>query len=44
MLGHCNGGDAIALIGQLLDRMVPPAGPKQAGPRLDRPEEGVVRV
>ena len=33
---HDDQVDALGLIGQLLDRMVPPAGPKQAGPRRDR--------
>jgi hypothetical protein len=33
---HDDQVDAIGLIGQLLDRMVPPTGPKQSGPRRDR--------
>ena len=33
---HDDQVDAIGLIGQLLDRMVPPAKPKAAGPRRDR--------
>jgi len=33
---HDDQVDALGLIGQLLDRMVPPAGPKQSGPRRDR--------
>ena len=40
---HDDQVDAIGLIGQLLDRMAPPAGPKQAGPRRDRwdrPDDG----
>jgi hypothetical protein len=42
---HDDQVDAIGLIGQLLDRMVPPAGPRQAGPRRDRwdrPDDGGV--
>jgi predicted phage terminase large subunit-like protein len=33
---HDDQVDAIGLIGQLLDKMVPPAGPKRVGPRRDR--------
>jgi predicted phage terminase large subunit-like protein len=33
---HDDQVDALGLIGQLLDRMVPPAGARQAGPRRDR--------
>jgi hypothetical protein len=34
--GHDDQVDEIGLIGQLLDRMMPPAGAKQTGPRRDR--------
>jgi predicted phage terminase large subunit-like protein len=39
---HDDQVDALGLVGQLLDRMVPPAKPKPAGPprdRWDRPDE-----
>jgi hypothetical protein len=40
---HDDQVDAVGLIGQLLDRMLPRAGPRQSGPRRDRwdrPDDG----